>query len=178
MNMEIAEYKQLIIGLRPSLLQVAYRMLNNKQDAEDAVQEVCLRIWHHRDTIGQQQSIEAYSVAMTKNVCIDRIRVYRPTVDETVLETKTDVYQTPHQILEESDNHQIIRRIIDTLPPLQKRILQLKDVEGYETDEIMKMYDMTAEAVRINLSRARKRVREMYLAFHNAEKKDNNGRYY
>ncbi|NLD24241.1 MAG: hypothetical protein GX670_08435 [Bacteroidales bacterium] len=59
-----------------------------------------------------------------------------------------------------------IHRIINTLPPLQHRILQLKDIEGYETYEIAKLMGIAPEAVRNNLSRARKRVRELYLLYY------------
>lgn len=169
--MEIVEYKQLIVNLRPSLLQVALRMLTNKQDAEDAVQEVFLRLWHKRSDVSQFQDKAAYCTTMTKNICIDRIRAHRPTLDDTILETKIDLQQSPEDLVEDTDNREVIRKIIDTLPTLQKEILKLKDIEGYDTKEIMDMHNMTAEAVRINLSRARKRLREMYLAYYREERR-------
>ncbi len=169
--MEIAEYKQLITNFRPSLLQVAFRMLTNRQDAEDVVQEVFLRLWHKRAEFGQFQNKEAYCVTMTKNICIDRIRTHRYMADETLLDTKIDTQQSPEELVEELDTQETIRKIISTLPPLQRQILQLKDIEGYDTKEIMELHHMTAEAVRINLSRARKRLREAYLAYYKQDGK-------
>lgn len=123
--MEIVEYKQLIVNLRPSLLQVAFRMLTNRQDAEDVVQEVFLRLWHKRAETEQFHNKEAYCVTITKNICIDRIRAHRLIADDTLLETKTDTQQSPEEEIEELDNQQIIRKIISNLPPLQKQILEL-----------------------------------------------------
>lgn len=164
--MNIAEYKKIIIALRPTLLTVAHRVTRNAEDAEDVVQDVCLKIWHRRDEFGQFDNVEAYSVTMTKNLCIDKIRARRPFSDEETLIGQADGTQLPDELLEEKDSRTTIRRIIDTLPPLQQRILQLKDLEGYETEEIAEITGIAAEAVRNNLSRARKRLRELYVAYH------------
>lgn len=168
--MDIAEYKKTVIALRPTLLTVARRITRNAQDAEDVVQDVCLKIWHRRDEFGQFENVEAYSVTMTKNMSIDKLRARHPDSDEDALLTKAGNERLPDQLLEEKDSHTAIRRIIEMLPPIQQRILQLKDLEGYETDEITKITGMTAEAVRNNLSRARKRVRELYLAYNRIKK--------
>lgn len=163
--MDISEYKKTVIALRPTLLSIAKRIVRNEQDAEDIVQEVCLRMWHLRHDLGKYKNTEAYCVVMTKNSCIDKIRGQRVFSDENALTTKTDDKQLPDQLLEEKENSLLIRQIIQKLPPLQQQIVRLKDIEGYETEEIAETLGIAAEAVRNNLSRARKRVREMYLAY-------------
>lgn len=160
--MDIAEYKRIVVALRPSLLTVARRITGNTEDAEDVVQDVCLKIWHRRDRFEQYENVEAYSVTMVKNLSIDKIRSRRPSVDEALLLGKESEEQLPDSLLEEKDDSDAIRRIIGMLPPLQQRILQMKDIEGYETGEITEITGITAEAVRNNLSRARKRLRELY----------------
>jgi RNA polymerase sigma-70 factor (ECF subfamily) len=164
--MDIVEYKKIIVALRPSLLAVARRITGNTQDAEDAVQDVCLKIWHFRDRFDQYENVEAYSTAMVKNLSIDKIRGRKPVSDETELLGKETGEQLPDSLLEEKEEREAIRRIIEMLPPLQQRILQMKDIEGYETGEITEITGMAAEAVRNNLSRARKRIRELYLMYY------------
>ena len=143
--MDIAEYKKTIVALRPTLIAVANRITRNTEDAED--------------------------VTMTKNLSIDKIRTRRPVSDEDGFIGKTDNGRLPDELLEERDNKEAIRRIIMSLPPLQQRIFQLKDLEGYETEEIVEITGIAAEAVRNNLSRARKRLRELYLAYHRIKEK-------
>ena len=72
--MDIAEYKRIIVRLRPSLLTVARNITANNEDAEDLVQDVCLKIWHQRDRFEQFNNLEAYSIAMVKHLSIDKIR--------------------------------------------------------------------------------------------------------
>ena len=169
--MDIAEYKKTIVALRPTLIAVANRITRNTEDAEDVVQDVCLKIWHQHDEVVRYENVEAYCVTMTKNLSIDKIRTRRPVSDEDGFIGKTDNGRLPDELLEERDNKEAIRRIIMSLPPLQQRIFQLKDLEGYETEEIVEITGIAAEAVRNNLSRARKRLRELYLAYHRIKEK-------
>ena len=70
---------------------------------------------------------------------------------------------TPERLLEEKDEFRLMREIIDSLPSLQRTIIQMKDVQEYETDEIAEITGCNPEAIRSNLSRARKKVRDIYL---------------
>ncbi|MDR0422543.1 MAG: RNA polymerase sigma factor [Proteiniphilum sp.] len=164
--MDIVEYKRIVVALRPSLLAVARRITGNRQDAEDAVQDVCLKIWRFRDRFDRYNNVEAYGTAMVRNLSIDRIRGRKPVSDETVLLGREAEERLPDSLLEEKEVREAIRRIIGLLPPLQQRILQMKDMEGYETGEIAEITGLAAGAVRNNLSRARKRIRELYLMYY------------
>jgi RNA polymerase sigma-70 factor (ECF subfamily) len=164
--MDIAEYKKIVVALRPSLLAVARRITRNLQDAEDAVQDACLKIWHFRDRFDRYDSVEAYSTAMVKNLSIDKIRGRKPVSDETELLGRETEERLPDSLLEEKEEREAVRRIIEMLPPLQRSILQMKDIEGYETGEISDITGMAAEAVRNNLSRARKRIRDLYIMYY------------
>lgn len=164
--MDIIEYKRIVIALRPSLFAVARRITGNTEDAEDVVQDVCLKIWHFRDRFDQYENVEAYSTTMVKNMSIDKIRYRKPFSDELELVGKETAEQLPDLLLEEKEERDAVRKIIQMLPPLQQRILQMKDIEGYETGEITEITGIAAEAVRNNLSRARKRIRELYLMYY------------
>ena len=59
------------------MYRAAYRLLGNAQDAEDMVQEAFIRLWEKRETAMQAGNAEAYCVALTKNLCIDRLRLKR-----------------------------------------------------------------------------------------------------
>ena len=171
--MDIVEYKKIIAVIRPKLLLVAKRITKNSDDAEDVVQEVCLKIWHRRQQFAALDNVKAYSMQMAKNMSIDLIRSRRRISDEELMLTKEDGRQLPDEILEMQECHEAIRRIIKSLPPMQQRILQLKEIEGFDNDEIVKITGISPEAVRNNLSRARKRLRDIYLTYQNAKKGTN-----
>jgi len=161
--MNAREFKQRVVSLQENLLHIAIKMLENKDDAEDLVQEVFLKLWYLRDTLHRYDSIPAFAVTTTKNLCIDRLRVR---IREVALEQDIDLRTTqdnPYLQLERVNTEQLLKKIIDSLPPLQKAVITMKDVEEYEVEEIAEIIGSLPETVRVNLSRARKKVREEYI---------------
>jgi len=161
--MNAQQFKQEVVPLRENLLHVAKKMLENENDAKDLVQEVFLKLWYLRDTLHQYNSIPAFAVTMIKNLCIDRLRVRDR---EVALEPDIDLRTTqdnPYLQLERVNTEQLLKKIIGSLPPLQKAIITMKDMDEYEVEEIAEITGTQPEAVRVNLSRARKKVKEMYI---------------
>lgn len=162
--MELKEFKIQVWPLRSKLLNYARRLGCEADDAEDIVQEALLRLWSKRTGLDQLNSIEAFAMTVTRHLCADRWRneaEHRSTTLDNLQVTSAE--QTPEQRLEHKDEYELIRHIVDALPGLQRIILQMKDVEGYETDEIAAITGCNAEAIRSNLSRARRKVRDTYL---------------
>lgn len=165
-RMELDAFKETVVSLRERLLHISLRLIENEADAEDVVQEVFLKLWQMREALDQYRSVEALAVTMTKNLTLDKIKLRKPQGDEQDLlriETET---RNPALLLEQQDAVACIRRLIEQLPTLQQTIIRMKDVEGYELAEIAAITGTQIEAVRSNLSRARKKVREHYLAIH------------
>ena len=160
-------FKAEILPLRQKLFHIAQHILVEEDEAEDAVQEVLLKLWHTRDSLNKYDSAAAYATTVTKNHCLDRLKVKSRT------DLLDDSYNTragtdnPHLQLERKNTEEILKQIIEKLPPLQQAIIRMKDMEEYEVDEIAEITGTTVEAVRVNLSRARKKVREDYLKWTN-----------
>ncbi len=155
-------FKNKILPLRQQLLAVALKMLSETQDAEDAVQETLLKIWNQRSSLDKYDNVTAFTITVCKNLCIDRIRA-RSKTDEIEMQDWLIDTINPHHQLELTDDVSLIKHIILTLPKLQQMIITLKDVDGYEVKEIAEIVGANEESVRVNLSRARKKVREQYL---------------
>jgi len=161
--MNAQQFKQEVAPQRGNLLHVAMKMLENENDAEDMVQEVFLKLWYMRDTLHRYDSIPAFAVTMIKNLCIDRLRIRGR---EVTLEYDNELRaapDNPYLQLERSNTEQWLKEIINSLPPLQKAIITMKDIDEYEVEEIAEITGAQPEAVRVNLSRARKKVREEYI---------------
>ncbi len=160
-----------MLPLRDKLLNYARKLTEDPSDAEDAVQEIMLKLWNMRQKLDEYQSIEALAMTMTHHLCMDIWRAKRP--DSLSLEQVQAPSQsaTPERLLEEKDEFRLMREIIDSLPTLQRTIIQMKDVQEYETEEIAEITGCSAEAIRSNLSRARKKVRDIYLQTIQEEKR-------
>lgn len=156
-------FKQLLLPLYPRLQRVALRMLGNVEDAEDMVQEVYMKLWDKRDELPDVQNVEAYCVALTKNMCIDRLRlaeVDRVDVDDVpfLLAAADDVASQ----LERQDAVEQVKLIIETLPEKQQQVITLRDIRDCTFEEIEEQTGLTAVNVRALLSRARKTIREKF----------------
>jgi len=156
-------FKAEVLPIRQKLFHIAQHILLEEDEAEDAVQEVLLKLWHTRDSLYRYDNVAAFATTVTKNYCLDRLKVKSRTDlldDSHNARAGTD---NPHLQLEQKNTEEILKRIIENLPPLQQAIIRMKDMEEYEVVEIAEIIGTNTEAVRVNLSRARKKVREEYL---------------
>ncbi|WP_106830597.1 RNA polymerase sigma factor [Parabacteroides pacaensis] len=160
--MELEKFKITVIPLREELLNYSRKILEEKADAEDIVQEAFLKLWHIRHKLDEYRSIEALARHIVKNLCIDFLRAKKFNVEADILAFKTGS-DTPESQLERKDAIEQVRFLIKTLPSLQQTIIRMKDIEGYELSEIAQITGTHVEAVRVNLSRARKKVRDQFL---------------
>ena len=156
-------FKQLLLPLYPRLQRVALRLLGNAEDAEDMVQEVYMKLWSKRDALPDVKDVEAYCVTLTKNMCIDRLRIAeadKADVDEVpIMLVATDDVEAQ---VERHDAVEQVKQIIETLPEHQQQVITLRDMEDCSFEEIAEQTGLTAVNVRMLLSRARRTIRERF----------------
>lgn len=165
-QMKQKEFIALIYPSKDKLYRIAKRLLVSADEAEDAVQEVFLKLWKGNQKIANYKSPEAFAITMTKNYCLDRLK----SKQAGNLKIVHNNYQNRDNIeraFEAQDGVTHVFDIMETLPEQQKLILQLRDVEQFEFNEIATMLEMNETAVRVSLSRARKAVRDQLIKRHN-----------
>ena len=158
--MTVDQFKIEVLPHKHKLYRFACRLLRDPQEAEDIVQEVMIRLWDRRESLAQYRSIEAFAMTITKNLCLDRLK---KTGSRKVELNESDVRHAerdPYLQMEASDSYRKIKGLIDLLPEQQRMIIHLRDIEGYEYEEIASITGLTENTIRVNLSRARKKVRE------------------
>jgi RNA polymerase sigma-70 factor (ECF subfamily) len=156
MNTEI--FLQRVKIIRPDLEKLARKKVGVQEDAEDLVQEVLMRLWLIREKWETHENCQPLAIHILNHCIIDR---YRKIKEMETLENQHLVAteETPHQYVEAKDLGHYIWNLIAQLPPLQQLIMRLKDIEGHEIEEIAQITNTTPEAIRMNLSRARKKIR-------------------
>ena len=158
--MQQKEFIALVTPFKDKLYRMAKRLLVSREEAEDATQEILLKLWSKNESMGQYKSVEAFAMTMTKNFCLDRLKSKQAGNLKLVHSNYKDETVSVQRQLEAEDSVGWVERIMQELPEQQKMVLQLRDVEDYDYDEIAQMLDMKPTAVRVTLSRARKTVRE------------------
>ena len=161
-----SEFLQIVLPFKDKLYRLAKRLLISAEEAEDATQEILLKLWAGKKRMGQYKNVEAFAMTMTKNFCLDRLKSRQSGNLKLVHSNFTDAQASLEKQVEARDSLGWVERIMDELPEQQRMILQLRDVESYEYEEIEKMMDMKPTAVRVALSRARKAVRDKLLEKH------------
>lgn len=169
-EMELETFKITILPLRGKMLNFSRKLVEDTADAEDVVQEAFLKLWNIRDKLDMYQSVEALAMQVTKNLSLDKVKSRKPQGSDLESLALPSDLELPDRQLEQRDAADCIRRLIAQLPTLQQTIIRMKDVEGYELAEIAEITATPVENVRVNLSRARKRIREQFLQLNRQEK--------
>ena len=147
----------------PSMYRFALALTKRTDEAEDTVQEVSLKLWERRDELDALRSVEAYAMRAVRNRCLDTVRSPNRRTDELIEAIDVAHEQTPYQSLEQADMVEFVKRLIERLPEQQQTVIRLRDVEGFELDEIADITGMNEGAVRTALSRARQKIRDELL---------------
>ena len=150
--------------LKGKLFRLALRITFDRAEAEDVVQDTMIRVWNKREEWKQFGSIEAYCLTVAKNLAIDRSQKKEAQNVELTpeMEEESEI-SGPYDQLVNNERMSIIHRLINELPEKQRLIMQLRDIEGESYKEIAKILNLTEEQVKVNLFRARQKVKQRYL---------------
>ena len=165
--MNESDFLKVVLPFKDKVFRLAKRLLVSIDEAEDATQELLLKLWKNKDKLASYRNTEAYAMTMTKNYCFDRLKSKQASnltlihnnykENETSLEKKIEYVDSVHRV----------NKLIENLPSQQRLIIQLRDIEQYDFEEICNITEMNPTAVRVSLSRARKTIREQLKKQHN-----------
>jgi RNA polymerase sigma factor (sigma-70 family) len=161
------EFLNIVMPFKDKVFRLAKRLLVSAEEAEDATQEVLLKLWNNKTKIPEYKNVEAFSMTMTKNFCYDKLKSKQAQNLKIVHSNYEDKNTSLQKQVELNDSVNWVARIIEELPEQQRMIIQLRDIEAYDYDEIADMLEMNNTAVRVALSRARKTIREKLTDTHN-----------
>ena len=161
------EFKTLVLPLSSKLLRFAIQLTKSEDEARDVTQEVFLKLWQKRDTLKEIENIEAFAMRMTRNKCFDVHRSKRSvSIENQQASWKESSEFDLNEKMELSENAFMIRKFIGKLPALQKQIMQMRDIDQLDYDEIAELTGLKINAIRVNLSRARKKIKDELLKQH------------
>ena len=162
--MQEISFRNDILPLKDKLFRLALRITLDRAEAEDVVQDTMIRVWNKRDEWKQFESIEAYCLIVAKNLAIDRSQKKEAQNVELTLDMAAEVdLSGPYEQLVNDERMKIIHRLINELPEKQRLIMQLRDIEGESYKDIAKVLHLTEEQVKVNLFRARQKVKQQYI---------------
>lgn len=164
--MNAENFKQVFLPLHSKLYRIAYRLLENQNDAQDIIQEVYMKLWMIRDECTDIQNTEAYCVTLVKNLCLTQLNkaYHRFRHEGTEQLNMADTGISPDIYLETKDDLIQIKRLIDQMPGQQKEVMILKHFRGCSNEEIEQITGLSNGNIRTMLSRGRKKIKELFKA--------------
>ena len=152
----MSNFSNIWIPLSDRFYRVAYYLLESEADAEDAVQELYLKLWAARSSLEGIQNPTAYGISLLKNICIDRIRkrmvrkaVPLEKVPHPEDDSQSDMKDTLQYLLEE----------MEKLPDKQRTVLKMRTIDGLEYEDISKRTGLSQVHVRVLMTMARKTLK-------------------
>lgn len=152
--------------IQNKLYRMALRLLVSKDAAEDALQEVLLKLWERKENLQNYRSPEAFAMTMTKNYCYDQLKSKQNNNLRIVHSNYAENNRPLEKQIEARNDFQLLNTLMNDLPEQQKIIVQLRDIEELDYGEIAEIMEMNETAIRVALSRARKKLREGLLKIH------------
>ncbi len=160
------EFKRIFLPCHPQLYRYAFRLTGSREEAEDIVQEAFMKIWNSRNRIGPIDNPTAFCMVALRNVFVDSVRRNRPEVDpearaeEVVAAPAADVGEQ----IESRNAVDMVVGLIDRLPANQRDVMKMKDIADLSFEEIEAATGLSPGNIRTILSRARKKIKEQYIA--------------
>ena len=161
------DFLLLVNPFKDKVFRLAKRLLVSTEEAEDATQEVLVKLWNKNGNLKDVSSVEAFAMTMTKNYCLDQLKAKRTGNLKIVHTNYVDREASLDKKMEDLDSLNWVEKIMEQLPVQQRLIIQMRDVEQYEFEEMAKILEMSESAIRVALSRARKTIRDYMTKTHN-----------
>lgn len=158
--MTTEQFKSKVLPAKHKLYRYALSIVSEVELAEDIVQEVLMKLWNQREKLSDIKNIEAWSMTLTRNQSLDKLRKKKMhVVDLSEAKYQISGHQVSDQLSINNDLMEKINATLELLPEKQREVFRLRELLGYSNQEIEKILDMGDTQVKVYLFRARQKVR-------------------
>lgn len=157
------DFQHDILPLKNIIFRTALRIVLNREEAEDIVQDILVKMWEQRNELEKVNNLEVYALRAARNLAIDRMEK----MDNRHVSLNSNVHDRPASeaaggdaLLAKKEADLFIADTINALPEKQRTILQMRDIEGKSYKEIAEVLSITESDVKVSLFRARNELKE------------------
>jgi RNA polymerase sigma-70 factor (ECF subfamily) len=168
--MKKISFRDDVLPLKDKLFRLAFRITLDTAEAEDIVQETLIRVWQNRAKWQEISSIEAYCQIICRRLALDaagKAGHGNVLLDEHSQQHLLTV--TPEEQFDNRERLSLIKQLMDSLPEVQRTIMELRDIEGLSYQEISNVMDLTEVQVKVYLHRARTKIKNKVEEFERYE---------
>ena len=147
--MKQIDFRKDLLPLKDKIYRMGLRITLNAQEAEDLTQDTLIRAWNKRDELAQVANIEAFCIAICRNLALEAVNPY-------------DNEPTPDEKLERDEKLKRIHQLFNALPERLRTALQLRDIEEMSYAEAAQTMNISEDLFKVTLHRARKAIKTQY----------------
>lgn len=165
---DVNAFEGLVKEYEKNVYNLALRMTGDPEDAADMAQDAFIKAYSSLSSFRGDSKFSVWLFRIVSNLCLDflRSRKRRPTVSLSVENDEgedmefeiADESQSPETLLEQKLTRAAVRRGLDSLPPEQRQILLLREIQGLSYEEIAQVLELESGTVKSRIFRARKRL--------------------
>lgn len=165
---DVNAFEGLVKEYEKNVYNLALRMTGDPEDAADMAQDAFIKAYSSLSSFRGDSKFSVWLFRIVSNLCLDflRSRKRRPTVSLSVENDEgedmefeiADESQSPETLLEQKLTREAVRRGLDSLPPEQRQILLLREIQGLSYEEIAQVLELESGTVKSRIFRARKRL--------------------
>jgi len=159
-------FRELVMHATPYAYSVAFRILNDEDNAKDAVQESMIKVWKKLESFNENNNFKTWLYRIVVFTCFDILRkqkrspLVRP--DDRLWEKLgSSISEETNTKLDKNESSQLIRALTKKLSPMQKAVFVMSELMGLEQAEISEILNINKTAVKANLHHARKGMIKM-----------------
>ena len=138
-----------------------YRMLKDHSEAEDITQDIFLKIWRNRTSIGAVDAFGPYLFRMARNAVYDRFDNRSVRENNARRDSQLPEYELPDSAIDSRDLLLLIRMVVEKMPEQRRRIFRMSREEGLSTDQIAAQLSLSRRTVEHQISRALAELRKL-----------------
>jgi RNA polymerase sigma-70 factor (ECF subfamily) len=168
---DVAAFEQLVRALQPQVFRWALTFARDVDDADEITQDTFVRVHRNLGQFRGESALEAWVYGITRRVALQRKRKSdrRKWLSESVIPGLDNVYNTdPGGRVDRQRIAGYIRHFFTELPPRQREVFDLVDLQGHEPAEVAEMLGLKQATLRANLFKARASIRANLIAAHPA----------
>lgn len=149
----------------PPAYRLSVRLLGSTEDAKDACQEAFVKAWEHLGSFDAERPFAAWLTTIVTRTCLDRLRRRQRSPfdwsgwNRDGIAEPADDRADPHRVVERGDLSAIVLGLLHRLPPTQRVVFALRDLEDLDVQEVADATGISASSVKANLSYARRKLR-------------------
>jgi RNA polymerase sigma-70 factor, ECF subfamily len=163
---DLSAYRAIVEEYQGYAYAVAFRVICDEEDAKDIVQETFIRVWNNLNRYDPKVKFTTWLYTIVTNLCYDKLRSRKR--KQTVLMNEadismiasTEINENPEKLLTNNELAPIIETLTEELPPKQKMIFVLRDLQGLHIQEVCEILHLSKSSVKTNLVYARKYLRQ------------------